>query len=100
MKDEHNIDCKIIDMRWLAPVAEAALLKATKDCKAVLIVDECRKTGSQGDALHTLFTSQTDIPTSLLTSDDCFIATGPAYGATMPSKDSIIAAALKAVKEA
>ena len=100
LKNEHNIDCKVIDLRWLAPLAEGALLTATKDCKAVLIVDECRKTGSQGDALHTLFTSQTVIPTSLLASDDCFIATGPAYGATMPSKDSIIAAVLKAVKEA
>jgi len=63
-----------------------------------LIVDECRKTGSQGEALHTLFSSRTNSPVSLLASDDCFIATGPAYGVTMPSKDSIIEAALKAVK--
>ena len=98
LEEDHNVKCTVIDMRWLAPVPEAALLKSVKDCKSILIVDECRKTGSQGDALHTLFSSKTNLPVSLLASDDSFIATGPAYGATMPSKDSIIAAALNAVK--
>ena len=98
LKDAHNIDVKVIDIRWLAPLAETALIDAIKGCASVLIVDECRKTGSQGEALHTLFSSRTNSPVSLLTSDDCFIATGPAYGVTMPSKDSIIEAALKAVK--
>ncbi|WP_026940773.1 dehydrogenase E1 component subunit alpha/beta [Hellea balneolensis] len=96
LKDTYNIKCKVIDLRWLAPLAETSLLVETKESRNILIVDECRKTGSQGEALHTLFSSRTDIPTSLLASDDCFIATGPAYGATMPSKDSIIEAALKA----
>ena len=98
LKDAHNIDVKVIDIRWLAPLAEAALIDAVKDCTSILIVDECRKTGSQGEALQALFTSQTDSPVLLLASDDCFVATGPAYGVTMPSKDSIIEAALKAVK--
>ena len=100
LKETHNVNCTVIDMRWIAPVSETALLEATKDSQNILIVDECRKTGSQGDALHTLFSTQTNIPVSLLTSDDCFIATGPAYGATMPSKESIITAVLNAVKEA
>ncbi len=31
---------------------------------------------------------------SRITSEDSFIATGPAYAATMPSADSIVAAAI------
>jgi len=100
LKDKHKINCTVIDMRWLAPAPEAALIEATKPCKSILIVDECRKTGSQGEALHTLFTSETEKPVSLLASDNCFIATGPAYGATMPSKESIVEAALNAAKGA
>ena len=100
LKETHGVSCTVIDMRWLAPVPEAALLDGVKPCKSILIVDECRRTGCQGEALHTLFAAKTDKPVSLLASDDCFIATGPAYGATMPSKDSIITAALNAVKEA
>lgn len=98
LKDTHNIDCRVIDLRWLAPLAETAILKAIKDCRSVLIVDECRKTGSQGEALLSLVNQETGIPTTLLASDDCFIATGPAYGATMPSQDSIVTAVLKAQK--
>lgn len=98
LRDTHKINCRVIDMRWLAPVPEATLLNSVKGCKSILIVDECRKTGSQGEALHTLFSSQIKTPVSLLASDDCFIATGPAYSATMPSKESIIAAAILAVE--
>ena len=100
LKDAHNINCTVIDIRWLAPLPEAALLSAASKCGSILIVDECRKTGSQGEALHTLFSAKTTLPISLLASDDCFIATGPAYGVTMPSKETIIDAAITAVKGA
>lgn len=100
LKDNHDIECTVIDIRWLAPLPEAALLDAVSKCKSILIVDECRKTGSQGEAMHTLFSDRTTLPVSLLASDDCFIATGPAYGVTMPSKETIIDAAITAVKGA
>ncbi len=46
---------RIIDLRWLAPLAEDALLTACEGCRAVLIVDECAREGSQSEALMTLF---------------------------------------------
>ncbi|KIC22162.1 MULTISPECIES: dehydrogenase E1 component subunit alpha/beta [unclassified Leisingera] len=90
-----GVDARIVDLRWLAPLPEAALLDAVEGCKNVLIVDECRVTGSQSEALMALFAEQSDIPTARIAASDCFIATGPAYGATLPSKDSIVAAALQ-----
>ncbi|NVK14886.1 MAG: MFS transporter [Rhodobacteraceae bacterium] len=90
-----GMDARIVDLRWLAPLPDAALLEAVNGCKNVLIVDECRITGSQSEALMALFAEQSDIPTARIAASDCFIATGPAYGATLPSKDSIVAAALK-----
>lgn len=89
-----GVNTRIIDMRWLAPLPEQALLEATKDCKNVLIVDECRRTGSQSEALMTLFTEQSDQPIARVAAEDSFIATGPAYAAPLPSKDDILAAAL------
>ncbi|WP_411351728.1 dehydrogenase E1 component subunit alpha/beta [Leisingera aquaemixtae] len=89
-----GVQARIVDLRWLAPLPEAALLEAVEGCKHVLIVDECRITGSQSEALMALFAEQSDIPTARIAASDCFIATGPAYGATLPSKDSIVAAAL------
>ena len=90
-----GVKARIVDLRWLAPLPEAALLEAVEGCKHVLIVDECRITGSQSEALMALFSEQSDIPTARIAASDCFIATGPAYGATLPSKDSIVAAAMK-----
>ncbi|MEM9318257.1 MAG: thiamine pyrophosphate-dependent enzyme [Pseudomonadota bacterium] len=92
--EEGGTRARVIDMRWLAPLPEAALLEATKDCPAVLIVDECRKTGSQSEALMTMFAEAGRSGVSRVTAEDCFIATGPAYAATLPSVDKIKAAAL------
>lgn len=93
-----GIATRIIDLRWLNPLPEQALVEAVQGCKQALIVDETRRTGGLSEALMALLTEQTDVPLKRLASEDSFIATGPAYGATMPSEDSIYAAA-KAVLE-
>ena len=90
-----GVAARIVDLRWLAPMPEAALLEAVKGCEHVLIVDECRITGSQLEALTALFAEQSDIPTATIAASACFIATGPAYGATLPSKDRIVPAAFQ-----
>ncbi|VAW13352.1 TTP-dependent protein, related to E1 component of pyruvate/2-oxoglutarate/acetoin dehydrogenase [hydrothermal vent metagenome] len=89
-----GVGTRVIDMRWLAPVPAEALLRQTAGCKAVLIVDECRRTGSQSEALMALFAENDTAPMARLTAEDCFIATGPAYAAPLPSKTAIVAAAL------
>ncbi len=87
-----GIDLRIIDLRWLAPLPEPALLEATQPCGAVLIVDECRRTGGQAEALMALFAEAGRGRVARLTAEDSFIATGPAYGATLPDEARIIAA--------
>lgn len=89
-----KINTRIVDMRWLAPLPEAAILKAAKSCKHVLVVDECRRTGSQSEAICTML-AEAGVPSfARLTAEDSFIATGPAYGATLPSRDRIVGAVL------
>lgn len=88
-----GIKTRVIDMRWLAPMPADALLQATKECGSVLIVDECRKTGSQSEALMALFAENGVQKLARVTAEDCFIATGPAYAATLPSAAGIVAAA-------
>lgn len=90
---EKGITTRLIDMRWLAPMPFDAILEATKDCKNVLIVDECRTTGSQSEALMAHFTEAGRSRVSRIAAEDSFIATGPAYAATLPSTEGIIAAA-------
>jgi len=88
-----GINVRVIDMRWLAPLPEQSLLDAVKECTNILIVDECRRTGSQSEGLLALFHEAGHTRIARVTAEDSFIATGPAYAATLPSADSITAAA-------
>ena len=58
------------------------------------MVDECRRSGGPSEALITLFNEKGGVPVSRIASEDSFIATGPAYAATMPSAESIYQAAM------
>ncbi len=91
---EQGIQVRVVDMRWIAPMPETALLEATEHCQHVLIVDECRRTGSQSEALMAFFAEQGRSSLARVTADDSFIATGPAYAVTLPSVDEIIASAV------
>jgi 2-oxoisovalerate dehydrogenase E1 component len=88
-----GIKTRIIDMRWLSPLPADALIETVKPCKHILIVDETRHSGGIAEALMALFAECTTVPTARLTAKDSFIATGPAYAATMPSADDIVVAA-------
>jgi 2-oxoisovalerate dehydrogenase E1 component len=96
LSEDHGVKARIIDLRWLAPLNEAAILEAVAPCARVLIVDECRITGSQSEALMALLAERAGHAPALrrIAAADSFIATGPAFGATLPSRDEIVAAAL------
>jgi 2-oxoisovalerate dehydrogenase E1 component len=90
---EEGIDARIIDIRWLSPLPEDGIVAAVAGCRNVLIVDETRRSGGVAESLMALLTERTKVPHARLTAKDSFIATGPAYGATMPSADDIVATA-------
>jgi 2-oxoisovalerate dehydrogenase E1 component len=100
LSEEHQINCRIIDLRWLTPLPFDALLEAIKGCKHLLIVDECRKSGNVSEELMTrLQESLSPLPPmARITAEDSFIPLGKAATATLPSKESIIDAARALVK--
>ena len=90
-----GVKTRIIDTRWLSPLPDAALVDAVQGCKNILIVDETRHSGGVAEALMALFYEESPAKLRRITATDSFIATGPAYAATMPSSASITAAALE-----
>ncbi len=96
LQEQHNIQLRIIDLCWLMPLNETAILEAVKDCENILIVDECRQTGSLGEQLVTLMAEQLESPANIkrLSAEDSFIALGKAATVTLPSRDGIIETAL------
>ncbi len=88
-----GIKTRIIDTRWLSPLPTQALTAAVQGCRHILIVDETRHSGGVAEALMAHFHETTTAKLSRLTAEDSFIATGPAYAATMPSSAQILEAA-------
>ncbi|MEO1081733.1 MAG: thiamine pyrophosphate-dependent enzyme [Pseudomonadota bacterium] len=99
LKEKHGLDARVIDMRWIAPLQKASLLEATAPCECVLIVDECRRSGSQSEALMALFSEHSEQAAARIAAHDSFIATGPAYASTLPSRDGIVTAALRLCRD-
>jgi 2-oxoisovalerate dehydrogenase E1 component len=87
-----GIAARVVDLRWLAPLPQAAMLEAVAGCGAVLVVDECRRSGGPSEAIVTALSLAGVKGVTRLAAEDSFIATGPAYAATMPSRAQIVAA--------
>jgi 2-oxoisovalerate dehydrogenase E1 component len=96
LRSEYKINCRVIDLHWILPLPEEALLKAFRGCKSILVVDECRKTGSLSEQIVALFVEKlSPLPRiKVNAAEDCFIPLGATATVTLPSKESIIAAAL------
>ncbi|MEO0939169.1 MAG: thiamine pyrophosphate-dependent enzyme [Pseudomonadota bacterium] len=89
---------RIVDMRWLSPLPVEAILEAVRPCKNVLVVDETRRSGGVAEAVMTALAEAGITRTARLTAEDSFIATGPAYAATLPSAKGITTAAQTLIK--
>jgi 2-oxoisovalerate dehydrogenase E1 component len=99
LAEQHGLEARVIDLRWLAPLSEEGLLEAVAGCSKVLIVDECRRTGSQSEALMALFAERArQVDCRRIAAEDSFIPLGRAATLTLPSRDSIVAAALELVR--
>ncbi|HMS96159.1 MAG TPA: thiamine pyrophosphate-dependent enzyme [Tabrizicola sp.] len=97
--EAEGIKTRIVDTRWLSPLPKAALTKAVEGCKHILVVDETRHSGGVAEALMAHFVEAAPgAKLARITAEDSFIATGPAYAATMPSSADIVTAAKGMVK--
>jgi 2-oxoisovalerate dehydrogenase E1 component len=98
LAEQHGIDARVIDLRWLAPLDLSKVIEAIGSARRVLIVDECRITGSQSEGLMAGLAEQApQLSVSRIAAEDSFIPLGRAATVTLPSRDSILAAALAAV---
>lgn len=96
LQEKHNVACKIIDLRWIAPLNQDLLINEIKNDKNILIVDECRKTGSLSEALVAMMVEKMSVipKIKVLAAHDCFITLGVAAAAGLPSKEDIVSSCL------
>ncbi|MCG9711505.1 thiamine pyrophosphate-dependent enzyme [Shewanella insulae] len=99
---EQGIDCRVIDLRYLIPLNEEAIIAAVSECEHLLIVDECRRSGSVSEAIVTCVHERLgDLAPQMarLTGEDCFIPLAEAATLPLPGRSQIVEAALALVGE-
>jgi 2-oxoisovalerate dehydrogenase E1 component len=101
LADDHGVRARVLDLRWLNPVPWEAIRRHAGEAHAVLVVDECRRTGAGvADAIVAdLAESGTARRLASVRAVDSFVPLGPATSAVLVGLDQILAAALAAVGE-
>jgi 2-oxoisovalerate dehydrogenase E1 component len=96
LEKEHKMSVRVIDLHWILPLAEEALLKEISGAKNILIVEECRKTGSLSEQIVTMLVKRLNpLPRIRVeAAEDSFIPLGATATVTLPSRDSIVKASL------
>ncbi len=94
LADKHSLNVRVLDLRWLQPLNEPAIIEHAEACDHVLVVDECRKTASLSEQLFTLFAENNMVkPLARVTAEDSFIPLGTAATVTLPSVEGIVGTA-------
>ncbi|RMH42144.1 MAG: MFS transporter [Deltaproteobacteria bacterium] len=86
--------CRVVDLRWLAPLPVDALAACARDARRVVIADETRRTAGVGEAIVTaLVEAGYRGPIARVTAADSFVPLGPAARHVLLSEAAIERAA-------
>ena len=97
LKDESGIHATVIDLRWLAPLPAEAIETYAREAAAILVVDECRRSGNVGEAIAAIMTENPALrskPFARVASADSFIPLADAANLVLVQEDEIMHAAL------
>jgi 2-oxoisovalerate dehydrogenase E1 component len=96
LKSIHQTSVKLIDLRWLAPLNINNLADELKGKSKILIVDECRNTGSLSEQIMAWMVDDFTVLPKIkrLTAADSFIPLGQAWEHLLPSVESIVESVL------
>jgi 2-oxoisovalerate dehydrogenase E1 component len=93
---QENYGCRVLDLRWLAPLPVDDLLRAADLTGKVLIADETRHTGGVSEAvMAALMDAGFSGQVARVTSADSFIPLGAAAEHVLMSEEDIEQAARK-----
>ena len=101
LAERHGVRARVLDLRWLNPLPTEALRQHASHAPAVLIVDECRRTGGGvADAIISdLAESGAAATLASVRAVDSFVPLGPATAAVLVGITDILDAALSMVGE-
>jgi 2-oxoisovalerate dehydrogenase E1 component len=93
-----GIGCRVLDLRWLAPLPAGDLIREATASGAVLIADETRRSGGVSEGVVTALTDAGfGGPVARVTSEDSFIPLGDAAATVLLAQEAIEDAARRLV---
>ena len=85
-----DIDCTVVDLRWLNPLPEDLIVDMAEHTGKVLIVDECRKTGGMAEPITALLAERTtNLTIRRVTGWDTYIPLGDAANLVLVQEKDI-----------
>lgn len=97
LDDERGVKARVVDLRWIAPLPEIAIRRHAEEARAVLVVDECRRSGNVSEAIAATLAdvgALRDKPFARVTSADSFVPLAEAANLVLLQEAEIFDAAL------
>jgi 2-oxoisovalerate dehydrogenase E1 component len=92
----HGIGCRVVDLRWLAPLPVEDMLREAMATGRVLVADETRRSGGVSEGVVTaLVDADFGGLVARVTSEDSLIPLGPAASLVLLAEPAIEAAAMR-----
>jgi len=91
---QHGWQVRVVDLRWLLPLNEAAIARHARECARIIIVDEGRRSAGVGEGIITAIVEAglDEKPLRRVVGADTFTPLAGAAFLVVPSKDEIVAA--------
>ena len=85
-----GIGCRVLDLRWLAPLPIDDMVRHAVDIGRVVVVDETRRSGGVGEAIVSgLVECGVDVPITRVAGQDSFVPLADAANLVLVSEDDI-----------
>jgi 2-oxoisovalerate dehydrogenase E1 component len=95
IEKQHGWKVRVVDLRWLVPLNEAAIARHAGECKRIIVVDEGRHSAGVGEGVITAITEAGfgAKPLHRVVGADTFTPLAGAAFLVIPSDEEIVAAA-------
>src|SRR5262249_35826334 len=101
--EKEGIRTRVVDLRWIAPLPEGAILDHARSAAAVLVVDECRRAGNVSEAIAACILDDPEmrrLPFARVTSADSFVPIGRAADLVLAQEGEIARSATRLARQA
>ncbi len=94
--DQHQVEVRVVDLRWLSPLNEELIVEQSRMAGKVLVVDESRRTGGLAEAILAIIHERCpEVRATRLNAPDTYVPLGPAMDSVLPVEHDIVDTALR-----